>query len=124
MSKLASQPVYTLHGGSFCPFDRYPCLALRRHHCANLSRADSVVQMFDWPIVPWLRCLPVAETKNHWARDDPGFAVLQAFFLVVSDIFYAHHPSPCAGCISNLPPWNKQAKRVAKNVLSVGWFRL
>ena len=28
---------------------------------------------------------PAAETKNHWARDDPGFAVLQAFFLVVRD---------------------------------------
>ncbi|CAM9137050.1 unnamed protein product [Ectocarpus sp. 8 AP-2014] len=24
------------------------------------------------------------QTKNHWARDDPGFAVLQAFFLVVA----------------------------------------
>lgn len=24
------------------------------------------------------------ETKNHWARDDPAFAVLQALFLVVS----------------------------------------
>lgn len=30
--------------------------------------------------------LPTTETKNHWARDDPGFAVLQAFFLVVSTV--------------------------------------
>ena len=43
------------------------------------------------PVDPEIRLLarirsPTTETKNHWARDDPGFAVLQAFFLVVSDI--------------------------------------
>jgi hypothetical protein len=29
------------------------------------------------------------QTKNHWARDDPAFAALQAVFLVVVGIAYA-----------------------------------
>ena len=28
------------------------------------------------------------QTKNHWARDDPAFAVLQIFFLLLSSIAY------------------------------------
>ncbi|CAM9317768.1 unnamed protein product [Discosporangium mesarthrocarpum] len=28
------------------------------------------------------------QTKNHWARDDPGFAVLQALFLIVATCAY------------------------------------
>jgi hypothetical protein len=29
------------------------------------------------------------QTKNHWARDDPAFCVLQLFFLVIASIAYA-----------------------------------
>ncbi|CAN0169536.1 unnamed protein product [Phaeothamnion confervicola] len=28
------------------------------------------------------------QTKNHWARDDPGFAVLQALFLMVAAVAF------------------------------------
>ena len=29
------------------------------------------------------------QTKNHWARDDPAFGVLQAAFLTISSVAYA-----------------------------------
>ena len=51
------------------------------------SMSNGSSEMCPFPHAVWL---PTTETKNHWARDDPGFAVLQAFFLVVSAFFYAH----------------------------------
>lgn len=48
----------------------------------NLTSASPVDPEIRF-VLPLIRS-PTAETKNHWARDDPGFAVLQAFFLVVS----------------------------------------